>query len=76
VAGLRVFVPGDDPGLDSINPLGQCIDMIECLGNRGAGFGRQQIAVDLVHPLAELGNLLIPTEVARDSGMISPAIPI
>src|SRR5215471_13002615 len=32
--------------------------MVERLDNRGAGLRRQEIAADLVHPLAELGNLL------------------
>ena len=52
------FVPGDNPCLDGIDLLAQCVDMVECLGNRRAGFGRQEIAVDLVHSLAELGNPL------------------
>src|SRR5258708_4328209 len=32
--------------------------MIECLGNRGAGLGSQEIAAHLVHPLTELCNPL------------------
>jgi hypothetical protein len=42
----------------SIRLVNACIDMIERLGYRGAGLGRQEIAADLVHPLAGLGNPL------------------
>ena len=57
VAGLRVSVPGHDPCLNGINPHAQCIDMIERLGNRGAGLGRQQIAANFVHPLSSSATL-------------------
>src|SRR5580658_1565971 len=58
LAGLRVSMPDDDLGLHGINPLGRCIDMIKYLADRGAGFRRQEVAADLVHPLTELSNPL------------------
>ena len=80
MAGLRVSVPGHDPCLNGINPHAQCIDMIERLGNRGAGLGRQQIAANFVHPLAEFGNPLnafpatIPNSVSSPRTVLIAAV--
>ena len=44
--------------LHGVDPLRQCIDVIESLVNRGASLIRQELTLAFVHPLPELGDPL------------------